>query len=90
MRRSLKQDQTALEGMYPGQPKKCTASPTVERILQSFSNITLSIIHSGGQVIRHLTPLSGLQKDLLQRLGISLELYKNLENKNNGILLTNR
>ena len=27
VRRSLKQDQTVLEGMYPGQPKKRTASP---------------------------------------------------------------
>ena len=89
-RRSLKQDQSALKGMYPGQPQKCTASPTVERILQSFSNISLSIIRSGGQVIRHLTSLSGLQKDLLRRIGISLELYQNLENKSNGILLTNR
>ena len=88
--RSLKQDQAVLEGMYPGQPKKRTASPTVERVLQSFSNISLSIIHSGGQVIRHLTPLSDLQKDLLRRLGISLELYQNFENKSNGILLTNR
>lgn len=90
VRRSLKQDQTVLAGMYPGQPKKRTASPTVERILQSFSNISLSIIHSGGQVIRHLTPLSDLQRDLLQRLGINPELYQNLKNKSNGILLTNR
>ncbi len=90
VRRSLKQEQTVLEGMYPGQPKKCTASPTVERILQSFSNVSLSIVHSGGQIIRHLTPLSDLQKELLQRLGISLKLYQNLENKGNEILLTNR
>ena len=90
VRRSLKQEQTVLEGMYPGQPQKYTASPTVERILQRFSNVSLSIIHSGGQIIRHLTPLSNLQKELLQRLGISLELYQNLENKSNGILLTNR
>lgn len=90
VRRSLKQDQTVLKGMYPGQLKKCTASPTVERILQSFSNISLSIIHSGEQVIHHLTPLSDLQKDLLRRVGINLELYQNLENKSNGILLTNR
>ncbi|MDU9049268.1 MAG: IS1634 family transposase [Candidatus Electrothrix sp. Rat3] len=90
VRRSLKQDQAVLEGMYPGQPKKRTAFPTVERVLQSFSNISLSIIHSGEQVIRHLTPLSDLQKDLLRRLGIGLELYQNLENKSNGILLTNR
>ena len=90
VRRSLKQEQTILEGMYPGQPKKYTASPTVERILQSFSNVSLTIIHSGGHIIRHLTPLSDLQKELLQRLGISLELYHNLDNKSNGILLTNR
>ncbi|MGB5686228.1 MAG: IS1634 family transposase, partial [Candidatus Electrothrix sp.] len=90
VRRSLKQEQTVLEGMYPGQSKKSTASPTAERILQSFSNVSLTIIHSGGQLIRHLTPLSDLQKELLKRLGISLKLYQNLENKSNGILLTNR
>ena len=69
--------------------QKKTASPTVERILQSFSNVSLSIIHTGGQLIRHLTSLLDLQKELLQRSGISLELYQNFDNKSNEILLTN-
>jgi transposase len=69
VRRSLKQEQTVLEGMYSGQPKKYTASSTVERILQSFSNVSLTVIHSGGHITRHLTPLSDLQKELLQRPG---------------------
>lgn len=89
IRRSLKQDKVSLKGLSVENPKQITETPTVERILKVFSNVSLTIIHSDGQQIRHLTPLSDLQKEILERLGIELGLYQDLEIKNSRLLLTN-
>ena len=58
-----------------------TAKPTAERILKAFSNIALTIIKTaaGEDILRRLTPLSGLQEDILQRLGLGSTLYGQLE-----------
>ena len=58
-----------------------TAKPTAERILKAFSNMALTIIkHAAGEdMLRRLTPLSGVQEDILQRLGLGATLYGQLE-----------
>ena len=58
-----------------------TDKPTAERILQAFADISLTIIkHAAGEdILRRLTPLSGLQEDILQRLGLGADLYGQLE-----------
>ena len=58
-----------------------TDTPTAERILKAFSDVSLTIIkHVAGQeILRRLTPLSGLQGDILQRLGLVTSLYGQLE-----------
>ena len=58
-----------------------TDKPTAERILKAFSKVSLTIIKApGGEVIlRRLTALSGLQEDILQRLGLGIALYEQLE-----------
>ena len=89
VRRSLQQEQGSLAGFYPDHPQKTTDAPTAERILKAFSKIHLTLIHSGKSLLRHLTPLSDLQKQILKRLGLDGGLYQNLEIKNNEILLTN-
>ena len=55
--------------------------PTAERILKAFSDISLTIIKNatGEEMLRRLTPLSGLQEDILQRLGLGTTLYRQLE-----------
>ena len=58
-----------------------TDKPTAERILKAFSDISLTIIKTaaGEDMLRRLTPLSGLQADILQRLGLGATLYGRLE-----------
>ena len=58
-----------------------TDKPTAERILQAFSDVSLTIIKkaAGEDILRRLTPLSGLQEDILQRLGLGAALYRQLE-----------
>ena len=49
--------------------------------MQAFADIALTIIkHATGEdILRRLTPLSGLQEDILQRLGLGAALYGQLE-----------
>lgn len=89
VRRSLQQDPASLAGLHPENPKKTTDAPTAERILKAFSNVNLTLIHSEKSLLRHLTPLSELQKQILKRLGLEGGLYSNLEINNNEILLAN-
>lgn len=81
LRRSLQQDQAKLPGLHPENKQKMTDKPTVERILKAFSQVSLTIIkHAAGEeILRRLTPLSGSQEDILQRLGLGTSLYGRLE-----------
>jgi len=78
VREQLQQQQEDLQGLYPGQPKRATARPTTERLLQVFKGIDLSRVSMGGQLHRHVTALSPLQHQILDLLGISGDLYEHL------------
>jgi transposase len=82
VRRSLKRENKALPGLHPENTRKTTDRPTSERLLKAFEGITLTIIHMKDQIIRHLTPLSELQKEILNRLELDNGLYQNLEINN--------
>ena len=90
VRRSLKKDNAKLGGLHPENKRKETDKPTTERLLKAFSGMTLTIIKTGGKTIRHLTPLSELQKEILKRLGLDLSLYLNLEINESENFLTER
>jgi len=81
LRRSLGQEQATLPGLHPEHKQKVTGTPTAERLLQAFSDVSLTIIkHAVGEdILRRLTPLSGVQEDILQRLGLGASLYRQLE-----------
>src|SRR3989454_1794091 len=81
LRRSLQKDQATLPDLHPENKKKMTDKPTVERILKAFSHVSLTIVKNaaGEEILRRLTPLSGLQEDILQRQGLSTALYGQLE-----------
>jgi transposase len=80
-RRSLQTDQTTLPGLHPENKTRITDKPTAERILKAFADVSLTIIKNaaGEAILRRLTPLSGLQEDILQRLGLGASLYGQLE-----------
>ncbi len=80
-RRSLEHTPAGLPGLPPENKPKVTDKPTAERILQAFSDVSLTIIkHAAGEeILRRLTPLSGVQEDILQRLGLGAALYRQLE-----------
>ena len=78
VRRALKRENAHLVGLHKENPKKPTSTPTTERLLQAFSNITLTIIHFPDRVMRHITPVTPLQDRILMLLGLSPDIYRSL------------
>ena len=64
-RRQLAAQGTKLAGLYAGNPKRETARPTAERLLEAFQDMTLTVIERAQQTYRYLTPLSPLQQHIL-------------------------
>ena len=77
-RRRLAAEKVKLAGLYAGQPKRATAQPTAELLLEAFQEITLTVIQEPAQTRRHLTPLSALQQRILTLLDFPLDIYTRL------------
>jgi transposase len=78
VRRGLAQDGEVLTGLHAGNPKRATARPTTERLLEAFRGITLTVLVEPDQIRRHLTTLSPLQQRILALLDFSPMIYTNL------------
>jgi len=68
VRSRLMQERERLAGLYAGNPKRATAQPTTERLLEACRGITLTISSEPHQTRRHLTTLSALQQRILALL----------------------
>lgn len=78
-RRYLALEKGTIAGLYAGNPKRETARPTAERLLEAFQDVTLTVIELPSQPICHVTPLSPVQRRVLEMLGFSSEIYTRLE-----------
>lgn len=78
VREALQTIAEALSGLYAGNPKRQTARPTTEPLLKAFRGTTLTVVHLPGQAIRHVTPLSPLQRRILALLGLPPSIYEDL------------
>lgn len=78
VREGLRARGEALEGLYAGNPKRQTARLTTERLLKAFHGITFTVVHLPNQTIRHITPLSELQRRILALLDLSASIHENL------------
>jgi transposase len=77
VRRSLAEEQDTLSGLYNGNPKRRTARPTAELLLDAFDDITLSIrFDQAGEILEnYLTPLNDVQVRILGLLSLSSNIY---------------
>lgn len=78
VRQRLSEQQGDLAGLFAGNPKRRTSQPTTERLLEAFSEVTLTIVRAPGFTQRHVTPLSPLQQQILALFGLSPALYLRL------------
>ena len=72
LRRQLQAPQISLAGLYDGNPRRTTARPTAERLLAAFCGITLYFHPDESWEI---TPVSPLQKQILQLMGMGESIY---------------
>jgi len=77
-RRQLATEGAQLAGLYAGNPRRETARPTAERLLEALRDITLTIMEGPQRTDRHVTALSPLQQRILEILGFSSALYTRL------------
>jgi transposase len=78
VRRALQRAPTGLVGLHKENPKKATTTPTIERLLQAFSNSTLLIVQLPERVVRQVTPLTALHVRILELSNVSPDIYRSL------------
>jgi transposase len=76
---SLARDKTELTGVYAGNPKRGTATPTTERMLRAFDNIHLVVMTVEEQTAYQISPLSEVQDRILSLLELPNSLYTALQ-----------
>jgi len=74
-KQALARENAELAGIYPGNPKRSTATPTTERMLAAFDNINLLLVPVAGQIHYQVTPLTPVQKRILELWGLPTTLY---------------
>jgi hypothetical protein len=77
-KRALAEAGEELSGVYPGNPKRSTATPTTERMLAAFDNLNLLRVPVAGQVQSQVTPLTAVQRRILALWDLPETLYTDL------------
>lgn len=75
VRRELASTDETLQGLYAGNPTRATDQPTAERLLKAFEDITLYRHESSTQIWYAVTPLSALQRRILQLMHLPESVY---------------
>ncbi|MDR3490733.1 MAG: IS1634 family transposase [Gammaproteobacteria bacterium] len=88
VREALKKKDEKLSGIYKGNPKRSTNSPTAEKMLKVFRGLSLIVMNIDGVTRMEVTPLNPVQEKILMLLEqpkcIYTELYMNpIEPTNN-------
>lgn len=78
VRERLRKEGSKLRGVYAGQAGRKTARPSAELLLGAMKTISLSVIEINGQTHRLLSPLTEVQKRLLELWEMPSDLYEKL------------
>ncbi len=76
VREGLRKDGSKVQGVYAGQPGRKTARPSAELLLGVMQTISLSVVEVNGQTHALLSPLTDVQKRLLQLWELPPDLYE--------------
>jgi transposase len=79
VRKRLRQEGTTLQGVYPGQPGRKTLRPSAELLLRVMKTISVSMVEVNGQSYALLSPLTEVQKRLLELWDLPPDLYENVK-----------
>jgi transposase len=76
VRERLREDGSKMEGIYAGQPGRKTARPSAELLLGAMKTISVSVVEVNGQMYSLLSPLTEVQKRLLELWELPPDLYE--------------
>jgi transposase len=76
VRERLRQEGTKLQGIYAGQPGRKTDRPSAELLLRTMKTISVSVVESNGQTHALLSPLTEVQRRLLELWDLPPDLYE--------------
>ena len=78
VRERLRREGSKLQGVYAGQAGRKTARPSAELLLGVMNTISLSVIEVNGRSHALLSPLTEVQKRLLELWEMPPDLYETL------------
>jgi transposase len=84
VRRSLAACGEKLRGVYAGQLGRGTSRPSAELLLEAFRGLDLRIVEAEGVRYRTVSPLTSVQKRILQLLDIPCHVYEGLAGSFSG------
>ena len=76
VREGLRKEGAKVQGVYAGQAGRKTARPSAELLLGAMGTIRVSVVEVGGQTHALLSPLTEVQKRLLQLWELPPDLYE--------------
>ena len=74
-RERLRQEGATVQGVYAGQPGRKTSRPSAELLLRVMQTISVSVVEVNGQTHALLSPLTTVQKRLLELWNLPPDLY---------------
>jgi transposase len=78
VRERLRKEGAKLQGVYAGQSGRKTDRPSAELLLRAMKTISVSVVEVNGQTHALLSPLTEVQKRLLELWGLPPDLYENV------------
>jgi transposase len=78
VRERLRQERARLQGIYAGQPGRKTDRPGAELLLEVMKTISISVVEVNGRIHALLSPLTEVQKRLLELWDLPPDLYENV------------
>jgi transposase len=78
LRTAIEQQGTAVVGLNPASRTQATTTPTSERVIRAFRNLTVTVVTGAGWEQRHVSPLNATQQQILTLLGLPPDLYARL------------
>jgi transposase len=78
LRTVIQEQGKGLVGLNPASRTQATTTPTTERVIRAFRNLTVTVVTGLGWEQRHVSALNDTQQQILTLLGLPADLYARL------------
>lgn len=78
LRAAMQEQGAELAGLNPASRTQTTTTPTTERVIRAFRNLTVTVVRGTGWEQHHVSSLNDTQQQILALLGLPSDLYARL------------